>query len=431
MKRLSAGVQSSNFPNRENESPSTTYNGLYKGIVININPPEVAEGFLSMISYDVLVTGGFMSGQVLTECMIVTPLGGVSGYQERTLRALSTDLEETDWDDHDGDEVFVQFLNGDKNDPVIIGCDYSKAKSRQIGIDDDEAPKSTFEYNGVEFSIDKKGALEASVHGGKADSKNGGFTKKIDAGDARIIAEKDKIHLRVGSNEESSLTLDKKGITRLNGVSTDLHSTKRIAVFAGNIKTLGSLVIDELKDKQGKAVLFSDHIFLDGKFVSISIQGTTVNPSITMAQKAFNLSCGTNTGTPKISMTSFPNTIKIESSGSVVEIDSKGNIKVSSKVGTVSVEGKAVEIKGNTNVDIKSTNSINISGTADVNIKGAMVKLGAGSESLIKGESFLRFMQSVVTHTHVGAQGPVAPSNEIISAWSTQNLSFLSPTVKS
>ena len=422
MRRLSGGIQSSNLPNKSSSSPATTYNGLYKGVIVRINYPAIeGDRMITTTTYDTLVTGGFMSGQILPDCRVVTPMGGISGYQERTLRAISTKIPNTDWNDHDGDEVFIQFLNGDKNDPIIIGCDYSKASSGRVGIDSDEAPKSTFEYNGVEFNIDNEGVLEATVHGGKADPKNGGFAKKIDAGDTKIIAEKDKIHIRVGSNEESSLTLERDGIVRLNGISTHLHSMDKVAVTAGKRFELGRLIIDELKSGKGKAVLFSDHIFLDGKFISASISGSSTSPSMTMAKKELTLACGSNSIAPKIKMTGLPQGIKIESSGSSIEIDRTGNVKVSTKSGKVTIDGSAVEISGKTKVDIK--------GNAAVNIKGAQVKIGSGTESFIKGDTFMTFMQKVAMHTHVTPGGPAVPSTEL-AAFPAERLTFLSLTVK-
>ena len=423
MKRtITGGIQSSNLPTKQNASPDPTYNGLYKGIVISINHPELREdNQFSLTTYDVLVTGGFMSGQILPECRVVTPMGGVSGYQERTLRAISTKMSKTDWANHDGDEVFIQFLNGDKGDPVIIGCDYSKSTSKQASIVKDDAPHSAFEYNGVTFDIDNDGVLEAIVHGGKADSKSGGFTKEKEPGATKLIAEKDKIHVRVGSNEESSLTLEKDGTVRLNGISTDINSLERLALTAGKRFDLGYLVIDELKKGTGKAVLYSDHIFLDGKSISAAVSGLSTSPNLTMTKKELTLACGSNSIAPKIKITGVPQVIQIESSGSSIKIDQAGNVKISTKSGKVTVDGSAVEISGKTKVDIK--------GNAAVNIKGAQVKFGSGTESFIRGDTFMTFMQKVAMHTHVTPGGPAVPSTEL-AAFPAERLTFLSPTIK-
>ena len=130
--------------------------GLYRGVVLRTVYPEDPENTnKNRVEYVIKV-----GGQEYKGARNLHDGGGVYNYEERirkhTEKSFKNKLAKSSYDeDLDGEVVYVMFLEGHGNVPVIVGsaehskhAQYSKPK-RSDGIFDVE------EFNGVEFMVDK------------------------------------------------------------------------------------------------------------------------------------------------------------------------------------------------------------------------------------------------------------------------------------
>lgn len=125
------------------------------------------------VTYDVVVLGGHRNGFTLSACRLSAALSGNNNYHEVTLRPASKPLRETPLDQQDGDIVFVQFLDGRKEMPIIVGKDQGIETLNQIGAKVGakaaEGPREVRMYNGIYQEIDNAGNLTWVRHGGAKD----------------------------------------------------------------------------------------------------------------------------------------------------------------------------------------------------------------------------------------------------------------------
>lgn len=127
------------------------------------------------VLYDVVVLGGFASGQIISNCRLASDLGGNDAYWERTLRASRKKVSKSKLAEQDGDIVFVQFVQGHTGFPVITALDQGLNTTLKIGATKAQGPMSLRQFNGVWEQINKDGELILKIKGGKADSDTGAF----------------------------------------------------------------------------------------------------------------------------------------------------------------------------------------------------------------------------------------------------------------
>jgi len=127
------------------------------------------------VLYRVIVVGGGRDGQVFSHCEDMTSYGGVSNYSERVwkgtttlLRAdianLLTNIEPID--KLNGDEVYIQFIGGDINFPVIIGGAKHPSNAHKSATKAD-GPRVVSRFNGIKEEITKDGEYTWSKSLGK------------------------------------------------------------------------------------------------------------------------------------------------------------------------------------------------------------------------------------------------------------------------
>jgi hypothetical protein len=209
--RPDGSLQSSNTPTHDNIGRFREDYNLYRCMVTKVyyaddinNVTKNAQN--PEVLYDVVVLGGFRSGQPISNCRLASFLGGNSNYWERTLKAASQPLSDTRLSDQDGDIVYVMFIQGHKAYPVIIACGN--------GIDDENAatsitgPRDRKVYNGITEQIDKNGNWSLNQAGGSTISVSKSDTVTIKtAGGAQITVNGSGDNITVKDKEGATLKI--------------------------------------------------------------------------------------------------------------------------------------------------------------------------------------------------------------------------------
>lgn len=119
------------------------------------------------VLYDVVVIGGFKSGQIISNCRLMKPMGSETSYYERTLKKTTFKLQETPLEQHDGEIVFVQFVQGDKSFPLIVGFDNAFQRVEAMDTLRADAPRLVKSFNGNSLEINNKGEISFTRTGGE------------------------------------------------------------------------------------------------------------------------------------------------------------------------------------------------------------------------------------------------------------------------
>jgi len=165
---------SANYP-----SQGSTYqpidNRLFRAMVIDVDyvgsPNNITNNTENpQLTYTVLILGGILEGQRITNCMVSSQYGGMYNYHERVFRKASKPLTQTLLKDQDGDVVLVQFLQGDTSCPQIMGGAPSPRDYNKTGATKEDGPRVVEQYNGVYSNINKDGEYKLHRKGGMYDS---------------------------------------------------------------------------------------------------------------------------------------------------------------------------------------------------------------------------------------------------------------------
>lgn len=196
--------------------------GLYKGQVVEIIYPEDERNLNGeRIEYVVKI-----NGQEYPNAVDVRESGAIYNYQEKIYKPVEYSytgkIDKSTYDEEmDGEFVYVLFLLGNGDIPIIIGgaehprhAEYKKAKAED-GI------RSIKEFNGLEFEIDKDSNFTIT-HVGRKDPETGEL----------LNPESEKCYYKMYGNGDVELNVWGK-----NGATTDLRmmftkETKRFEVHA-------------------------------------------------------------------------------------------------------------------------------------------------------------------------------------------------------
>lgn len=127
------------------------------------------------VLYDVVVLGGFRTGQIISNCRLSSSLGGSFNFYERTLRAATKNVSQNALSNNDGDVVFVEFVQGRTAYPVITSIDEGISPSNQ-GTTSSEAPRLQWQYNGFNVEINNQGNMMLGNKEGSTDGSSKAFT---------------------------------------------------------------------------------------------------------------------------------------------------------------------------------------------------------------------------------------------------------------
>jgi hypothetical protein len=157
--------------------------GLFKGQVVDVVYPEDERNRNGYrVEYVVKV-----NGQKYPNAVDVRRHGGVYNYEE-TIRkkvehSYTGQIEDSVYDEElDGEFVYVMFLNGNGDLPIIIGAAEHPRKAEYALTKAEEGTQKVEEFHGIECKIDKDGSYTVSHVGKKApdgvvENENGIGTK--------------------------------------------------------------------------------------------------------------------------------------------------------------------------------------------------------------------------------------------------------------
>ena len=210
---MATGVLSSNTPTIVNTG-ETRDNQLYRCIVTaryfvddeknitqNADNPQVL--------YDCAVLGGFQEGQTISNCRLASWLGGQFNFAERVLCPNRMPLNEIPLREQDGDIVLVQYIQGQKMAPMIVGMGTQPKDGEATGAKIEDGPRWVEQYNGVETKINKDGEYSLTIKGGELDTENNDFVPAEETQLSSIVMDKDsKVTILAG--DATSIVIDGK-----------------------------------------------------------------------------------------------------------------------------------------------------------------------------------------------------------------------------
>ena len=176
--RQNGSIQPSNTPTPSNTMMAQDFN-LYRAMVTRVIYVDDAANITTnaqnpRVLYDVILLGGFASGQIISNCRMSSSLGGNNSYEEKILKAASKKTSDVALQKNDGDIVLIQFLQGNPNFPIIVGMDLGITPNFDPATKSD-GPRFVWEYNGVNILINNDGELVITRKGGTLNSVSGEF----------------------------------------------------------------------------------------------------------------------------------------------------------------------------------------------------------------------------------------------------------------
>lgn len=130
--------------------------GVYKGMIVQIIYPEETTNFSKdRIEYVVRI-----KGQDYPNAIDATSMGGIFNYKTRSRKDITESLDnkiatETPREKMNGEAVFVMFIEGHGDLPIIIASDQHPRHGEYKKVKKDEGLFEIEEFNGIEFSINK------------------------------------------------------------------------------------------------------------------------------------------------------------------------------------------------------------------------------------------------------------------------------------
>ena len=181
MFRNDGSVKSANIPVWSNRYQIKDY-GLYRGVVretlyTDAEFNDTGQGTPNEVTYNVMLIGGDRDGQLFSGARVMRNLGGFANFEETTLKHLQglTGVDPTSLaaiadapirsiPQFNGDVVYIQFLAGDLQMPVIVGtAHHQKAETEAT---EDEGPRHRRKFNGIYTEITRDGEFTWSKDNG-------------------------------------------------------------------------------------------------------------------------------------------------------------------------------------------------------------------------------------------------------------------------
>ena len=298
--RFDGSYQSANTPTYQNiggYDDTSVYRCLVTAVKFVDSPDNITQKSPApRVLYDCIVLGGFKAGQPINNCRVMTTVGNNFNYYEKILKPTSKKFPDERLSEHDGDIVFVQFIQGKSSFPVIIGVDNGIKPNKAFGAKKEDGLRELREFNGIYENIDKDGVHTFKRFGGEYNAETLEFTVAEEAEYTRTI-EKEEV---VTETFKSGLTIKKDGMndkitqTFKSGlvIETDGTNDKASVTTSGGVSmevdgkgnkitlTAGSTVI-EIDGASGK-------VSLKGDFVDIGASPTDFAVLFTSLLTAFN-----------------------------------------------------------------------------------------------------------------------------------------------
>lgn len=275
--RFDGSLQSSNVPTIQNVTGRDD-NQMYRCMVIKVLFVDDRDNITTnadnpQVLYDVVILGGEAAGQVISNCRLSSILGGNNNYFERILRGSSKKLNKARLSEHDGDIVFVQFVQGHSGYPIIIAMDRG-IKANYEAATAEDGQRIRWEFNGVFQEINKSGEYCIVRHGGNI--VDGVFVPNEEVSYSKCLLKNEKVEERFFSGLKNDW--DGKLDLHTREYKGGLKVTEDGKNDKVEISTVGGAVI-EVDGKSGKITISkgSTVIELDSASDKISLKGGFVD----------------------------------------------------------------------------------------------------------------------------------------------------------
>lgn len=382
MKKTSSGsVLSSYFNYQEAPGGQAVYNTgsqLMLGQVEKVYPiDDPINRSKQFVEYDVSVRDANGGQSVFRNVRKLETLGGVNDFSEQVLEAnefaFQGKLDPSNLFKHkNGSIIVLAFLNNSIEKPFILGC---LAHPKRSGARKSDGIRNLAEFRGLEFEIDKDGALRITYLGNRTPDNK---LVRPSTGPTEITID-NQGRFKIIDNENQSVTFDRvskkvtleqrDGTTLINQMEFD-KPAKKITRKAGTEKVVE--VMDGTAEKTTLTFQSGLVITCDGAGDKVTIQ--------------------TNGGVK----------LEVDGPGDKVLAETAGGSKM-----LVDGSSGTIEVKDN--------------GTGKLKITGDKVALGASSAELLQQisdalQELITFANSEQKHVHTGNLGyptspPVTASN--------------------
>jgi hypothetical protein len=199
------------------------------------------------VTYDALILSGQSEGQVITNAKLASELGGQYNYQERVLRATTRPFSgdgAVALSEHDGDIVYITFVNGHTSSPIIIGLGTQQLDEDKTGATRAQGARSVKEYNGVREEVNKDGEYNKQVKSGIYNNQGAFFKPDEDVKYEETISKevrtrKFKSGLTIiedGENDKVTFTLASGTLINVDGaggITFEADGATKIKINAG------------------------------------------------------------------------------------------------------------------------------------------------------------------------------------------------------
>lgn len=183
MYREDGSIRSANLPVWDNRY-QVKETGIFRGVVKEViytdhDNNDSGKGTPNEVLYTVMIIGGDRDGQVFQNARLIRGLGGFANFEEVILKQLEgiTQADPTSLaalgdpsinnvPNFNGDVVYLQFLNGSLNMPVIVGMGYHQKAEPEASAADGQRYRRKF--NGIFTEITKDGEFNWAKDNGLA-----------------------------------------------------------------------------------------------------------------------------------------------------------------------------------------------------------------------------------------------------------------------
>lgn len=283
-KRWDGSVLSENFPSIEFSKKFSTFailRVILTGIQYTDSNKNIYKGTQAPeVTYSGVILGGISDGQALTNIRDASALSGESGnYGEKIYKVCSKPFfgkNAVPVEKQDGALVYVAFLDGNYDFPIIIGKAKGVLDRTFTGATKADGPRTKWQYNGNLFEINKNGEFTFTHKGGTYNSTSNTFEPNETANKTQIQV-KDDI-----------LTVSTEG-----GATVSINGTTK------NITLQVSQTILEIDGNSGK-------ISLKGQYVDLGAQVAELATKFTSLATAYNSHIHPYTDDGSPSLTSPP-----------------------------------------------------------------------------------------------------------------------------
>lgn len=310
MIREDGSIKSVNAPYVDNRYMVADH-GIHKGVIIDVlftdntanssgttNPPDE-------VLYSVLLMGGTRDGHLLTNVRMLYDQGGSFNYSEYVAKrmepitpisTLGSPLSAIDPvlkgpSSYNGDVVYIQFVNGDINSPLIMG--FGKNKSvEKLEATESEGYRKRSKFNGIFTEIDKDGQF-------KWVKDNGAFVSQMINPNNPLVPFKNEFAPLIGQEEAIQFNVNNENLVSLKfftgaEVSIDGSLNNDLMMFKTAIGTAYTMT-GGTTDSHNFSTAVGTAVLIDGMNDSISLTAAFGDTLSVSAKDGVQISTPTGT----------------------------------------------------------------------------------------------------------------------------------------